>query len=404
MLHHLKNAVVIAGAALCIAALPAPVRAQGGDEVRARVTPGWVFTPTVAIGAIYDDNPVLAGHGDPTPDDIYTNVRPGGDLTFTAKHLFFGSGYRGSIQRYRTLDQYDNYAQGGYVEFRQQPSRRMSLFVRDNVSVTPSTDLVNVAGVPFSRTGTRSNDFNAGLTTSVTKKLQLSGTYHFQWVEFDRHFVPLSLLLQGGHSNSVTLGARRSLSSRVKVGGDYTMQRGTMGQLIERPAFTIQNAEGIVSYQVSPTVLVEGGAGISHVVLPEPAGSRTGPAGHIALRKRTEYASLSISAMRSFVPAFGFGGSIRNQEVVGSVRLPFARNRAFVDGGLVWRNSEPVLVRELGLKAFLVQTTVGYAFHRWLSLEGFYNGAFQDSTSIGGRVDRNRFGVHVVTSRPMRLR
>ena len=33
-------------------------------------------------------------------------------------------GYRGSIQRYRTLDEYDNYAQGGYFELRHQPSRR----------------------------------------------------------------------------------------------------------------------------------------------------------------------------------------------------------------------------------------------------------------------------------------
>ena len=71
--------------------------------------------------------PCSRARGDPSPDDVVTNVRPGVDLSFTAKHAFFGGGYRGGIQRYRELDPYDSYDQGGYVEFRQQASRRISL-------------------------------------------------------------------------------------------------------------------------------------------------------------------------------------------------------------------------------------------------------------------------------------
>jgi hypothetical protein len=403
MMNLSKTVTVVAWAALSLWVAGSPANAQSSDEGAPRVTPGWVFTPTVSLGITHDDNPVLAGDGNPTPDDILTNVRPGADLSFTGKHTFLGTGYRGTVQRYRTLDEYDNYAQGGYVELRHQPSRRVSLLVRDNVSVSPSTDLVEVAGLPFSRVGTRSNDLNAALTASVTRRLQLTGAYHFQWLEFDRADDPASPLLQGGRAHRVTLGGRQSINSRLTVGGDYTIQRASFGRALDDQGFTIQNAEGTASYQLTSTVSIDGGAGISHLALPgeEPL---TGPAFRAGLRKRAEYAQLSVSAMRSFVPAFGFGGSFRNQEVLVSVRVPFLRNRAYVDGGTAWRDSEPALVGGLGLRALWLQTSVGYAFQRWLRLEAFYSGAFQDSTVAGGRVDRNRFGVQFVTARPMRLR
>jgi hypothetical protein len=123
----------------------------------------------------------------------------------------------------------------------------------------------------------------------------------------------------------------------------------------------------------------------------------------VTLRKRSEYALFSVGAMRSFVPGFGFGGSLRNQEVYANVHVPFARKRAYVQGDVAWRDSEPVLEPGLGVTAFWVESAVGYAFYRWLKVEGFYNGAFQDTTVVGGRVDRNRVGVRVVTAQSMRL-
>jgi hypothetical protein len=403
MMKLARIVAVVASAVLFLGLAGSPAFAQAADGEAPRITPGWVFTPTVSLGITHDDNPLLAGGGNPTPDDILTNVRPGGDLTFTGKHTFVGTGYRGSIQRYRTLDEYDNYGQGGYVELRHQPSRRVSLFVRDNASVSPTTDLVEVAGLPFSRTGTRSNDLNGGLTASLTKRLQFSGAYAFQWLEFDRPDDPSSPVLQGGRAHRVTLGGRQAINSRLKVGGDYSIQRATLGQTVEDEHFMIQDLEGTASYELAPTVTIEGGAGISHLALPgeEP---RTGPAFRAALRKRTEHALLSISAMRSFVPAFGLGGAFQNQEVLATVRVPFLRNRAYADGSIAWRDSEPVLVGGLGLKSLVALTTLGYSFQPWLRLEAFYNGTFQDSTVVGGNVDRNRFGVQFVTAHPMRLR
>jgi hypothetical protein len=182
------------------------------------------------------------------------------------------------------------------------------------------------------------------------------------------------------------------------------VQRASIGPSGGTGDFDIQNAEGTVEFQLRPSVKVDGGFGISRVVLPEPFATRTGPAGHVSLRKVTEHAQFTLGAMRSFVPNYGFGGSIRNQQVIGTVRVPFARNRAYTAGSVAWRKSQPVLVNELGLQSVWVLTTVGYSFQRWAALEGFYNGAFQASTVAGGRVDRNRIGVQIVTSRPMRLK
>jgi hypothetical protein len=387
--------------------LAAPAAAQDELEAR-RVIPGWVLTPTVSLGVTFDDNPVLAGRGDPSPDDTITNVRPGLDLSFTAKHTFFGVTYRGSLVRYRTLDQYDSYDQGGTVELRHEPSRRVTLTLRDTFSVAPTTDTVDVAGVPFSRTGTRQNSFDGGATFAVTERLNLSGGYTFRWIDFDPPGGVLTPLLQGGRSHGVNLGARQQLSERWEVGATYTLESATVGdpRLLDggEEQFTIQNVEGVASWRAAPTVTIEGGFGISYLGLPSPEGSRTGPAGHVRVRKRTEYALFSAGAMRSFVPAFGFGGSLRNQEIFADVRVPFARKRAYVQGQLAWRDSEPVLEGELGITAAWVETVVGYAFLRWLRAEAFYAGVFQDTVTVaGGRIDRNRIGVRVVTAQPVRL-
>jgi hypothetical protein len=187
----------------------------------------------------------------------------------------------------------------------------------------------------------------------------------------------------------------------VRVGATWDLTHALIGTTGE--GFNIQNGEAVIEVQVSPTVVIQGGAGVSYLALPAPLGSQTGPAAHIEVRKRGEYAVFTASASRSFVPAFGFGGSQRNQEVTGSVRVPFFGRRGYLAGNVAWRDSEPVLQRELGVRAWWLGGVVGYAVQRWIRIEGFYDGAFQDTTVVGGRVDRNRIGIQIVTSHPMRI-
>jgi hypothetical protein len=400
--RFLKILVVAAVQCVALAAVPASAQeAEGG----LRNAPGLVLAPSVAIGVVHDDNPVLAAKNDAPPSDGLTKVQPSVDFTYTAKHALLSGGYRGNLQRYSSLDAYDSYDQGGHAEYRQEFSRRLAVSVRDNFSLSPTTDLVEVAGVPFTRTGTTQNTLSSNLTFDPAKHLQMSLGYDFQWLHFNKPEAPDSPLLEGGTAHTFTIDALRALSSRVKVGGDYRVEFANVGESQPNESFTIQNAEGIVTVRLSPTVTMEAGAGVSRLALPEGNGTHFGPAGHFSLHKRTEYALFTISTHRSFVPAFGFGGSFANQEVLGAVRVPFGRRRrGFIDGSLAWRQSEPVLQRELATKALWVKTIVGYSLQRWVRIEAFYNGSFQDTTVEGGRIDRNRIGVQAVTGYPMRLR
>jgi hypothetical protein len=147
----------------------APAFAQS-VEVADRSTPGWVFTPTIAIGLTFDDNPVLTGRGDPAPNDLLTHARPGIDLSFNGRHTRLSGAYRGRLSRYRTLQEYDSYDQGGDFIVRHQASRRVNLSGRTTFTVSPATDIVEVAGVPFYRAGTRHAAVDVGTSVVVDRR------------------------------------------------------------------------------------------------------------------------------------------------------------------------------------------------------------------------------------------
>ncbi len=392
-----------AAVAALLLGLPAPGSAQnvGTETGFERVTPGWVFTPAMAVGVSFDDNPVLASLGNPSPSDVVSVVRPAGDLTFTQKHTKLALGYHGTLARYQELTEFDNYDQRATAEFRHQPTKRLQLFARNSYMDSQSTDAVQVAGVPFFRTGTRHDELDAGAAIAATKSLEVRSNYRFQWLQFDRPPGVYGALLQGGRSHELMLDTRRQVSQRWRIGGSYNFRHATLGQSAQ--TFDIQNLEAVGEWQASPTLVIEGGGGLSYLALPGPLGTRTGPAAHVSVRKRTQYAFLTLEAMRSFVPSFSFGGSLRNQEITGAARAPFAGRRGYLQGSLAWRDSEPVLARDLALRAVWTEATVGYALNRWLSVETYYLGTYQDTNVAGGHVDRNRVGVQIVTSHPVRF-
>jgi hypothetical protein len=47
---------------------------------------------------------------------------------------------------------------------------------------------------------------------------------------------------------------------------------------------------------------------------------------------------------------------------------------------------------------------VGYALVRWLRLEAFHVFTRQDSIVTGGEINRQRAGLQLVVSQPMRIR
>jgi hypothetical protein len=394
---------VMAAAACAVAAAPTPALAQLVDVELAPKprSPGIVFTPSASIGLIRDDNAIVASEGNPTQADTALSVRPGLDLALTRKHTVLAASYFGGLMRYQTLDQINSYDQTARAEFRHQPGRRVQLFVQNAFSVNPSTEAVEEPDVIFLRTGTRKNTLDGGASVAISRQMHLTAQYHFQWLKFERTFRPADNFLEGGTSHGVTADLRRRVTRHWSVGAAYEVRHAIVADGTRTS--DIQNAEGVLEWEVSPTVQVEGGAGVSHVLLENALGSRTAPAGHISVRKQTEHAVFMASAAQSFRPSFGSGRSTKNRQFSVGAYVPFAADRAFASGQLKRHDNEPAAGEGLATHANWVHVAVGYALSRYFRVEGFYVGAFQNTSVVGGVVHRNRFGVLFSTSAPMRI-
>jgi hypothetical protein len=112
---------------------------------------------------------------------------------------------------------------------------------------------------------------------------------------------------------------------------------------------------------------------------------------------------VDVSYSQSFVPSYGFGGTMQNRDLTGRVRVPLSRS-LYTSASTSWRKSDPLTVGELGLTSLWVDATVGYSVSQWARIEAFYSGARQTIARAGGEIDLNRAGIQVVTSKPMRVR
>jgi hypothetical protein len=57
----------------------------------------------------------------------------------------------------------------------------------------------------------------------------------------------------------------------------------------------------------------------------------------------------------------------------------------------------------LPLRSLRTFSSFGWLVQRWVRIEGFYSRLSQSSLIAGGRLDRNRIGIQIVTSKPMRI-
>ncbi len=361
---------------------------------------GWTFTPTLVVGSGWDDNVLVRGNGDVAPGDVVSVLNPRASLDFNGARGQLTATYDGAALFYRDLNQLNSLDQRTTFDGRRLISKHVALFVRNSAAAVPTTELVQLVAVPFVRTGSRLEDLRTGVEVEFTKRTSMIASYDFQWVNFD-HSVPGTEGLVGGHSHGVSFALRHLLTARLALTGDYDVQHATL-RLADQ-TFDIQNAWVGVEYKLSDVTRAFAAGGISRLGVTQFSADRTGPAWRMGINHQMRRAGVDLLYSRSFVPSYGFGGTMQNEELTGRLQLPLGR-RVYTTSALSWRRDDPLLIGQLPLRSYWVEGSVGYAATPWVRFEVFYAGTRQTIDRPGGELDRNRVGIQVITAKPVRIR
>jgi hypothetical protein len=390
------------GIALMLAAIASPAAAQPAPWSPQRATAGWVVTPAFVFGGLYDTNPTLRS-GEGSGGELVGLLNPRTEIDFNGRRARFNAGYSGTLERYRELDELTRYEQRGRIEASYQTTPRLAFVTRHQLTLTPTTDQLDIEGLPFIRVGSTMLTSHGGFAFDLTQRMALKSDYSFQWVNFDRDRQGEDFrFLRGGHAHSPSAELDYALTRRLKVGASYVYRYTDIDAGEE--VFDTHRAQGLVIFDVNPNTTVQGRAGMDRVALVGTSGDRTGPAYGAGITHRFRQASISGSFERAFAPSFGFGGLTASRYLRASANVPFLQGRAFVNGSVTFRKTDPVIQRDVlvELDSFWTSATVGYSVARWLRMEAFLTTNHQTS-SARGEVNRTRVGVQFVTSKPMRI-
>jgi hypothetical protein len=362
---------------------------------------GWSFTPRMSTGFAYDDNVLFQGRGDDLHGDLNTAVSPAASLDYVGKRSGLNADYRGTFQLYRDLNSLNSYEQALDASARHVVSKHLLVFVQQSYTKTPTTDLQLLTGVPWVRVGARIESLRGGIESTPLKHLSINASYNYQWISFDNDPVQ-NVPLLGGHSNGAAVSAKYQISTRATLTADYDVERA---EIVTGTQFGVQNGFAGADYRLDEYSHVYGAFGYSHLNAVDLGSDKTSPAWNGGYARRFKPFTVAVGYSRSYIPSYGGGGTLSDEEVSGSVHVPIGR-RWYADGSLAWRRNESLLVNELnGLALTSVWTGVvaGYALQPWLHVEGFYGGSHQNIDRPGGLVDRHRIGIQFSTGKPMRI-
>jgi hypothetical protein len=392
------------GLALMLASSSAPLLAQSdfpSDPAweSTATAAGWVLTPAATYSTAWDDNVLIKGAGDDIVGDLLNVVNPRIDISRHGRFSQFGANYDGAFLLYRDLGSLNSYDQHMSVSARRQVSRRVAIFARNGLATLPTTQSTELVGVPFVRTGSTIDDLQAGVDTALSKRTTLNAAYSFEWVKFNND-PTLTTVLSGGHSHGGSGTLKHVMSNRLTALANYARYYSRVTETDE--AFTIQNADAGFDYRLSETVSMFAAGGVSLLSFNTVGAMRIGPSVRAGISRQFQTAGAALSYSRSFIPSYGFGGTMQNEELTGHLQLPLAR-RLYSQASVAFRRNEPLALRQERLRTFWVEAAIGYMLIPSMRLEGFYGGAHQVIDRPGGITNRNRIGVQLVTAKPMRM-
>jgi len=397
MSHRLRIALAVL-ALVMFGARAAAGQQTGGDSMQAHVS-GWSVTPAIVFAGNWDDNVLMHVDADTTRGDYLSVVNPRGTLEYNGRRQQFSLYYDGAFLLYRDLGTLNSYDQHAFLSQQWRLSRRVSLFVRDTAAVVPTTDAIEFVGVPFLRVGTKVNELRGGAEVVLTKRTGMTVGYTSTWIAFDDKNAAFQLL-QGGHAHGAIAALKHQLGSRLFAVANYDFQHATVTDTGD--PFDVSNAIAALEYRLTDLTTISGGAGISHLTIPTLGLSKTGPALQAGLTRQFRKAGLDVAYRRSFLPSYGIGGTMQNEEVVSHGRLPLNR-RVYLQASLAWRRTDALFGEQPKLNSWWYAGGIGYGLTPWMRLEGVYNGSRQTIDRPGGMLHRNQIGFQVVMAQPVRI-
>jgi hypothetical protein len=386
-----------------------PLQAQeviGSSAPEAPARPGWTFTPSFTFSDMYDDNVTLFGRGTTTDGantDFIRSYAPAADLHYVGRHTTLRGSAAGSFLSYQNLSRLNRWDQRLRFEARRQQSTRLELFGYISRSVVPTTQAIDFGAVVYTNTGATLADGSSGLRYRLGARNEIETSVSFQSAAFDRAG-DFGAFLRGGRAASSLTAYRHKLTERLSVGGDYEYRRAAVNGDADR-AMT-NSGQAAIDYRLSPAWTVSGGAGAIYVAASPVGAATTLPSLRLAIDRRDGKRRFHAGYLQAVVPSLGTGGTVRNKELgVGFTSQLFHSRHFYTDQSATFRSHTP-LVRvpsELDLRSLYVSSVFGWAPQPWVNIEAFYSNVQQSTLLVGGRLDRNRVGFQIVTSKPVRM-
>jgi hypothetical protein len=402
--------------AVGLALLSHPMSAQeqlGSGAPTQSYRPGWTFTPTIGVGETYDTNVSLFSQGHTGNEDYVATVNPGADLHYVGQYTLVDMGYSGAFLDYHTFAGLNRWDQRARFELRQRQTARLTWFGHATAALLPSTDLIDLGGIPYRKTGAKTADGRGGIEYALGAHDSLVSSVNYQMVSFDRPETAADIL-RGGHIFESMTAWRHKVNSRAAIGADYSFRRAMVTG--DQEPFDFHTSEAALDYDISSLWSFKGGAGIVYLQQTSLTEARVGPAFRVTLERSRAGHTFHVGYLRTFIPSFGFGGTVKSQDVGAGFRMPlFHARRLYLDSSAVFRDNQPLttagvisdpltgVVEQLPLRSLRMHTILGWEPQPWVRLEMFYSLVQQTSLRAGGYLDRNRVGFQIVTSKPMRM-
>jgi hypothetical protein len=402
----LRRLIVYTAAVWALGTAPAFAQLSGsfGDRSTQGPMSGWSVTPTLLLSRTYDDNVLLRGPDDLTVEDYINIINPKAEVLYHGVKSEFSARYDGAFFAYQNSTSLNSFDQHGGVAARRRLSKRNTVFFSANAQQSPTTELLQFVGVPYIRVGSFSADASAGVDTTINKRLSFIASGRYQQVTFDQN--AFSTFLYGGYNVGGNIAVRERLTARTTLTADYDFQHATIGT--QDQLFDVQNATVGLDHQLTEGTHVFAAGGFSRLDVGALGTPRTAPSWRLGLSDHYRATVIDLGFSRSYVPSFGYGGTLQNQEATASIKMPITR-RIYAQAVAAWRREDAIVVTAPELRSIWLQAAVGYTARAWIRIEGYYASTHQTAASSLAGIPGNalmahdQVGIQVVAAKPVRI-